>query len=203
MWHSCPGAGVVFAMSVAAFGQDFIGRVAKSISIGHITAIQMDYPDQTNQSVPQDAKQACFKVVLPDYLPEGHTFEKAVFFKESQEVISDKYINLYYTNKDTGDSIFMQQRFSCPETAYVPVLVKKSRRSLSTVSPGPPGSRQFGNCLKGIEGTGKHSNKIRNSLYDLPFNRLSVTGSFLFFLASCPGLSQQFLYFRQPITMRT
>lgn len=64
-------------------------------------------------------KYTCFKVILPGYLPEGYTFDRAEFYKDENGTVSNsKYINLYFTNGKTGKSIFMQQRFADEETAY-------------------------------------------------------------------------------------
>lgn len=61
----------------------------------------------------------CFNVILPSYLPEGYKFDRAEFIKHDDGTVSDKYINLYFTNKETGKYIFMQQRFACEETKSV------------------------------------------------------------------------------------
>ncbi|MBW9149115.1 DUF4367 domain-containing protein [Clostridium sp. CM028] len=55
----------------------------------------------------------CFDVKLPTFLPEGYKFDRAEFYKEKNEtkVKNSKYISLYFTNKETGKFIFMQQRF--------------------------------------------------------------------------------------------
>ncbi|QAT63263.1 DUF4367 domain-containing protein [Acidilutibacter cellobiosedens] len=61
----------------------------------------------------------CFKVILPQYLPEGYEFDRAEFYKGENGVVKDsKYIDLYFVNKETGKQIFMQQRFADEETAY-------------------------------------------------------------------------------------
>ncbi|MBU3092138.1 DUF4367 domain-containing protein [Clostridium sp. CF011] len=55
----------------------------------------------------------CFDVKLPTFLPEGYKFDRAEFYMEKNEtkVKNSKYISLYFTNKETGKFIFMQQRF--------------------------------------------------------------------------------------------
>jgi hypothetical protein len=63
------------------------------------------------------AKYTDFDVLLPTYLPEGYTFDRAELYKDGEQ-ISGKYVNLYFTNKETKKSIFMQQRFPDEETAY-------------------------------------------------------------------------------------
>ncbi len=61
----------------------------------------------------------CFKVVMPDYIPEGYKFERAEFYKDNEGNVSrTKYIDLYFTNAANGNYIFMQQRASDKETAY-------------------------------------------------------------------------------------
>ena len=61
----------------------------------------------------------CFEVKLPSYLPEGYTFDRAEFYKEADKEVKDsKYIDLYFINQATGESIYMQQRYADEETAY-------------------------------------------------------------------------------------
>lgn len=61
----------------------------------------------------------CFKVILPQYLPEGYEFDRAEFYRDKNGVVKDsKYIDLYFADKETGEKIFMQQRFADEETAY-------------------------------------------------------------------------------------
>lgn len=53
------------------------------------------------------------------YLPDGYQFDKAEFYKDEDGVVNNsKYISLYFTNKNTGKYIYMQQRFADEETAY-------------------------------------------------------------------------------------
>jgi len=60
-----------------------------------------------------------FDVGLPAYLPEGYTFDRAEFYKDSNgDVINSKYINLYFVNEATDEIISMQQRHADSETAY-------------------------------------------------------------------------------------
>ncbi|WP_340034072.1 DUF4367 domain-containing protein [Paenibacillus sp. FSL H3-0302] len=60
-----------------------------------------------------------FDVGLPAYLPEGYTFDRAEFYKDSNgDVIHSKYINLYFVNEATDEIISMQQRHADSETAY-------------------------------------------------------------------------------------
>lgn len=58
-------------------------------------------------------KHACFKVVLPSYLPEGYKFDRAEFSKGNEGEILDKFVNLYFVNGKTGKTMYMQQRFAC------------------------------------------------------------------------------------------
>lgn len=55
----------------------------------------------------------CFKVLLPNYLPEGYKFDKAIFFKESAEdtVVNTKYVDLSFINEKNGKQILIQQRY--------------------------------------------------------------------------------------------
>ncbi|WFA08800.1 DUF4367 domain-containing protein [Tissierella sp. Yu-01] len=61
----------------------------------------------------------CFEVILPKYLPEGYEFDRAEFFRDENGIVENtKYISLYFTNDETGEYIYMQQRFADEETAY-------------------------------------------------------------------------------------
>ncbi|WZL73412.1 DUF4367 domain-containing protein [Clostridiaceae bacterium 35-E11] len=61
-----------------------------------------------------------FKVILPDYLPRGYRFDRAGLFKDESGVVPEnsKYIELFFTNDETGEYMYMQQRFADEETAY-------------------------------------------------------------------------------------
>ncbi len=60
-----------------------------------------------------------FEVILPKYLPEGYEFDRAEFFRDENGIVEDtKYISLYFTNDETGEYIYMQQRYADEETAY-------------------------------------------------------------------------------------
>lgn len=60
-----------------------------------------------------------FNVILPTYLPEGFSFDRAEFYKDDDGTVSNsKYINLYFTNEKTGKSFSMQNRFADEETAF-------------------------------------------------------------------------------------
>ncbi|CAH1054605.1 DUF4367 domain-containing protein [Paenibacillus pseudetheri] len=60
-----------------------------------------------------------FDVGLPEYLPDGYTFDHAEFYKDDNgEVINSKYIDLYFINEATDERITMQQRHADDETAY-------------------------------------------------------------------------------------
>lgn len=63
------------------------------------------------------SKYAEFNVKLPQYLPEGYSFDRAELYGDSKEV-SGKYVSLYFTNKDKDGQIFMQQRLPSEETAF-------------------------------------------------------------------------------------
>jgi hypothetical protein len=52
-------------------------------------------------------------------LPEGYEFDRAEFYKDDNGVVENsKYITLYFTNKKTGEKIYIPQRFADEETAY-------------------------------------------------------------------------------------
>lgn len=87
-----------------------------------ITVAQAEKLRQESHLIVKDEKQlndyTCFNVILPAYLPEGYVFDRAEFYKDENGVVKDsKYIGLYFTNKETDRSIYMQQRFADEETA--------------------------------------------------------------------------------------
>jgi hypothetical protein len=129
-----------------SFAQNIVNKVLASFNLGHIQVIQMETPtslpplseaEQENYKIKimpvgekdtdddtlslinfsDVAKYTDFNVLLPTYLPEGYTFDRAELYKDGEQ-ISGKYVNLYFTNKETKKSIFMQQRFPDEETAY-------------------------------------------------------------------------------------
>ncbi|MCM1991841.1 DUF4367 domain-containing protein [Oceanirhabdus seepicola] len=58
----------------------------------------------------------CFNVGIPTYLPEGFEFDRAEFNKdENGDVKDSKYIDIYFTNKETGKSFICYQTFSSEE----------------------------------------------------------------------------------------
>ena len=60
----------------------------------------------------------CFEVSIPNYLPEGYSFDRAEFYPDEDGAVKDsKYITLYFTN-EKGDEIFLQERFADDETGY-------------------------------------------------------------------------------------
>ncbi|MDF2925686.1 MAG: hypothetical protein K0R57_4600 [Paenibacillaceae bacterium] len=61
---------------------------------------------------------ADFKVGIPDYLPEGYHFNRAVFYKDEEGTVSGNYVNLYFTRAGTETPVFMQQRLADEETAF-------------------------------------------------------------------------------------
>ncbi|GGH23883.1 DUF4367 domain-containing protein [Paenibacillus segetis] len=168
-----------------AFAQDIFGRIVQSVSLGHITVEQHEYPtglisipselegkifdrdgnpvveidnehpetvytasgeevvgfingevvtkaeqeklDQENKVeilVVNNPNQlndyTCFDVILPTYLPEGFSFDRAEFYKGDDGTVSNsKYINLFFKNEKTGKSFIMQNRFADEETAFI------------------------------------------------------------------------------------
>lgn len=59
-----------------------------------------------------------FDVGLPEYLPDGYSFDRAEFYKEKNGEVNGKYIDLYFVNEATNKKISMQQRYADEETAY-------------------------------------------------------------------------------------
>jgi hypothetical protein len=126
-----------------SFAQNIVNKVLASFNLGHIQVIQMETPtslpplseaEQENDKImtvkdkdaddnlslinfSDVAKYADFDVLIPTYLPEGYTFDRAELYKDGEQ-ISGKYVSLYFTNKETKGTIFMQQRFPDEETAY-------------------------------------------------------------------------------------
>ncbi|MCM3698926.1 DUF4367 domain-containing protein [Paenibacillus macerans] len=135
-------AGVLsIAIAQPSFAQDIVDKVLASFNLGHIEVVQTEPqaqpPESTGkQSVKKEerdpdiaehilsikdttklADYADFPVKLPQYLPEGYDFDRAEFYRDAEEV-SGKYVSLYFINKETKGSIFMQQRLPDEETAF-------------------------------------------------------------------------------------
>lgn len=88
-----------------------------------ITEAEAEKFEAETTLIVRDSKQlndyTCFKVILPDYLPKGYAFDRAEFYKDEKGIVKNsKYISLYFSNSQTGKTIFMQQRFADEETAY-------------------------------------------------------------------------------------
>ncbi len=64
------------------------------------------------------SRYAEFPVKLPQYLPEGYLFDRAELYRDENQQVSGKYVSLYFTNKETGGQIFLQQRLPDDETAF-------------------------------------------------------------------------------------
>lgn len=64
-------------------------------------------------------KYTCFNVILPSYLPKDYKFDRAELSKDEKGNVSNKCINLYFTNSKTGKYIYMQQRIASEEMKYV------------------------------------------------------------------------------------
>ncbi|WP_425449871.1 DUF4367 domain-containing protein [Dethiothermospora halolimnae] len=128
-----------------SFAKDFIEKVINRISLGGIVVEQTEPMDKDidlteefknktkkEQDIDTDIeklivrdteelnKYTCFNVILPNYLPKGYKFNRAEFYKEKNKAVKDtKYIDIFFKNDKTGKEIFMQQRFSDEETAYI------------------------------------------------------------------------------------
>lgn len=134
-------------IAAPSFAQNIVDKVLASFNLGHIQVSQMETPtslpplsevEQENNKIKMMKvgeketdgdtlslnnfsdvdKYANFDVLLPTYLPEGYTFDRAELYKNDEGQISGKYVNLYFTNKETKGTIYMQQRFPDEETAY-------------------------------------------------------------------------------------
>jgi hypothetical protein len=130
-----------------SFAQNIVNKVLASFNLGHIQVIQMETPTslpplsevaQENNKIKMTKvgeketdddtlsfnnfsdvdKYANFDVLLPTYLPEGYTFDRAELYKDDEGQISGKYVDLYFTNKETKGTISMQQRLPDEETAF-------------------------------------------------------------------------------------
>lgn len=173
-----------FSIMQTSFAQDFVNKIVKTISLGHITIVQEEPSDVKSCPVPAELKgkifdkdgkpveelsvdklqkiytvdgeeiayigsngeiitvaedekmreeeylvvkdsnelndYTCFNVILPSYLPDGFTFDRAELYKDEDGTVENsKYIDLYFTNEKTGKYIFMQQRFADEEAGYV------------------------------------------------------------------------------------
>ncbi|WP_352404426.1 DUF4367 domain-containing protein [Sporanaerobacter acetigenes] len=173
-----------FSIMQTSFAQDFVNKIVKTISLGHITIVQEEPSDVKSCPVPAELKgkifdkdgkpveelsvdklqkiytvdgeeiayigsngeiitvaedekmreeeylvvkdsnelndYTCFNVILPSYLPDGFTFDRAELYKDEDGTVENsKCIDLYFTNEKTGKYIFMQQRFADEEAGYV------------------------------------------------------------------------------------
>ncbi|MEW9122847.1 MAG: DUF4367 domain-containing protein [Thermotaleaceae bacterium] len=89
----------------------FNGEKIMTVDEGKENRLIVTEPDKLNN-------YTCFEVILPSYLPEGYSFDKAEFFKDEKGEVSSKYISLYFTNGEPDKYLYMQQRFADEETAY-------------------------------------------------------------------------------------
>ncbi len=100
------------------------GEKIADCSNGKITTVaQQEKEKQETTLVVREVDKlnnyTCFNVGIPTYLPKGYEFDRAEFYKDENGDVKDKkYIDLYFTNKETGKYFFFQQRFSCEETGY-------------------------------------------------------------------------------------
>lgn len=63
-------------------------------------------------------KNACFKILVPKYLPDGYVFKEAEAYKAPKEAkASDEYINLYF--KGPGKDIIIMERVLNENTQFV------------------------------------------------------------------------------------
>jgi hypothetical protein len=134
-------------IAAPSFAQNIVDKVLASFNLGHIQVSQMETPTslpplsevaQENNKIKMMKvgeketdddtlsfnnfsdvdKYANFDVLLPTYLPEGYTFDRAELYKDDEGQISGKYVDLYFTNKETKGTISMQQRLPDEETAF-------------------------------------------------------------------------------------
>lgn len=134
-------------IAAPSFAQNIVDKVLASFNLGHIQVSQMETPTslpplsevaQENNKIKMTKvgeketdddtlsfnnfsdvdKYANFDVLLPTYLPEGYTFDRAELYKDDEGQISGKYVDLYFTNKETKGTISMQQRLPDEETAF-------------------------------------------------------------------------------------
>lgn len=83
----------------------------RTASIAANTVIEKD-PDEL-------VRYICFKPKFLEYVPENYHFDRGEFYKDEEgKVENSKYLTMYYKNDQTGEEIFVQERFACEETAY-------------------------------------------------------------------------------------
>lgn len=88
-----------------------------------ITVSEEEKMEKENMLIVKDPSKlnnyTCFNVILPSYMPEGYSFNRADFYKDKNGKVSkdSKYIDIYFKNTKTGKCLYMQQRFACKETA--------------------------------------------------------------------------------------
>ncbi len=103
----------------AANGEKIVGNVNGEI----VTESQKGKNDKERKLIVKDSEKlndyTCFKVILPESLPDGFKFDRAEFYKDNAGKVSKtKYIDLFFTNETTEKNFFMQQRFADEETAF-------------------------------------------------------------------------------------
>lgn len=61
-----------------------------------------------------------FRFLLPSYLPEGYSFDRMELFKDEQGRLpkGSEYANVYFSNGDTDQDIFLQLRLMNETTAF-------------------------------------------------------------------------------------
>lgn len=106
-----------------ADGEEIHNFISLDDKIKIVTDSEKEKERETENLVVKNTNElndyTCFDVVLPSYLPEGYEFDRAEFFRdENGAVENSKYISLFFTNEETGEFIYMQQRFADEETAY-------------------------------------------------------------------------------------
>ncbi|WNS41115.1 DUF4367 domain-containing protein [Paenibacillus sp. MMS20-IR301] len=62
-------------------------------------------------------KYALFKVKLPEYLPEGFTFDRGEFYK-GEDGVNGQVVELFFNSPKKGKRIWMQLRLSNRDNAY-------------------------------------------------------------------------------------
>lgn len=63
-------------------------------------------------------KYSCFKVSIPEYIPQGYKFDHADIYKGDNGEVWDKAILICLKNDKNGDCLYASERLDCPDAQY-------------------------------------------------------------------------------------
>lgn len=102
-------------------GQLYTANGEKIVAIkdGQIqTEAQMEVSTGIITDVKDINKYSCFKVSIPEYLPQGYKFDHADIYKGDNGEVWDKAILISFKNDKNGDCLYASERLDCPDAQY-------------------------------------------------------------------------------------